>query len=479
MDENKNSDKSKGLIGSGIKSVIVRAILKNLPLSITIISILILVFLILVLVGGMFTSISEIKMDMTKEESEEFMKDTLGFFNPEKIKAYKAIEDESYVKNTKVKESVTIKNDEGKTEYEQETDFKIGDATAEHKLHWQLLASIDILSGYAEKDTDSSVERLARRYLMPDYEFSFKIKDKIFYDFKYYKTYTEIKKQKIKVEKEVIIKTTKTTIVTPQPYIEKVSTAYFNTEYEYEYTTISEETIQNDDITITRKTEGYVLKNVNKEVNGRLEEFLRQKEFKNRLTYRDIEEIYDFGVEFPESADFNSNMMEYLFLNPNIKISVKNYSGKEGTHTVTEDNKQFRVPIKFKDENTENKINITSFFGPREFMVGGVLRKDSHRGLDFAVPPGTTIVAAADGQVLNSKYYGTYGNYIELEHDGGYKTVYAHNSRLLAKAGDTVKKGDIIAISGNTGLSTGPHLHFEMKYNNQLVDPYPRLNLKE
>lgn len=479
MDENKGPDKINGFIGSSLKNIIIRAILKNLPVSITLISISVAVFFILVLVGGMFDSISGIKMEMTKEESQLFIKDTLGFFNPEKIKAYKAIEDESYVKNTKIKETVTVLNDEGKTEYEQDTDFKIGDATSEHKLHWQLLASIDTLSGYAEKGTDNTVELLARKYLMPKYDFSFRIKDNKPYNFKYYKTYTETKKEKIEVNKQIITKNTKTIIETPQPYIEKVSTAYFDIEYEYEYVTISEETLRNGNTTITRKTEGYVISNINKEPNERLKEFLSKKEFMNKLTYRDLEEIYDFGVEFPESTEFSSIMMEYLSVNPDIKISVRNYSGKEGAHTITEDKKQFRVPIKFKDDNIENKINITSFYGPREFIVGGILREDFHRGLDFAIPPGTPIVASADGKVINSKYYGTYGNYIELEHEGGYKTVYAHNSRLLARKGDNVKRGDIIAISGNTGLSTGPHLHFEIQYNNQLVDPYPRLNLKE
>ncbi len=479
MDENKDQSKLTDFVGSSLKNIVIRTILKSLPVSIPLISIIVVLFFIIVLVGGMLESISEVKMEMTNEESESFMKDTLGFFNPEKIKAYKKIEDESYIKNTMVKESVTIINSEGKIEHEQETDFKIGDATSEHKLHWQLLASIDTLSGYAEKRTDNTVEQLAIKYLMPEYEFSFKIRDNKPYDFEYYKTNTEIKKQKIKIDNQTVTKTTKTIIKTPQPYINKVNTAYFDIKYDYEYTTISEETIHNGNTTITRKIEGYVIKDINRKANGRLEEFLRQKEFNNKLTYKDLEEIYDFGIEFPESLSFNSIMMEYMVLNPNILVSIRNYSGKEGTHIVTEDNKQFRVPVKFSDEDRYNKINITSFYGPREFLIGGVIRRDFHRGLDFAVPPGTPIVASADGKVISSKYYGTYGYYIELEHEGGYKTVYAHNSRLLASAGDNVKRDDIIAISGNTGLSTGPHLHFEIQYNNQLVDPYPRLNLKE
>ncbi len=479
MDENRSPDKLTGFIGSSLKNIILSAIFKNLPVSIVLISILVVIFLIFVLVGGMLESISEVKIEMTRQESELFMENTLGFFNPDKIRAYKAIEDESYIKNTVVKELVTIIKDDGRTEYEQETDFKIGDFTVEHKLHWQLLASIDTLSGYAEKGTDDTIEKLARKYLIPKYEYSFKIKDNSLYDFQYYKTYTEIRKQKIEIDNQIITKTTKTIIKTPQPYINKVNTAYFDIEYDYEYTTISEENINNGDISITRKTEGYVIKDISKKVNRRLEELLSQKEFRNKLTYKNVEEIYDFGVEFPESASFNSTMMEYIALNPNIMITVRNYSGREGTHIVTEDNKQFRVPVKFSNEGETNTINITSFFGPREFIIGGVMRKDFHRGLDFALPPGTPIVAASDGIVINSKYYGTYGNYIEIEHEGKYKTVYAHNSRLIVKVGDMVKRGDIIAISGNTGLSTGPHLHFEIKYNNNIIDPYPKLNLKE
>jgi murein DD-endopeptidase MepM/ murein hydrolase activator NlpD len=479
MDENNDPNKLTGYIGNSLKNIIVKAILKNFPVSITIISIFTLIFLVIVIIGGMFESVSFIKIGMTKEESEAFKKDTLGFFNPEKMKAYKAIENESYIQNTKVRESVTIINDEGKREYEQEADFKIGDNTIEHKLHWQLLASIDTLSGYAEKNTDNTVEQMARKYLMPEYEFSFKDKNNRLYDFKYYKTSTEINKQEIKIDGQIVIKTTKTIIKTPQPYINKVNTAYFNIEYEYENTIISEENIYNGDTTITRKIEGYVIKNIKKEPNNRIEEFLNQKEFKRKLSYKNLEEIYDFGAQFPESIEFCSTMMEYLSVNPDINIAVRNYSGKEGTHIVTEDNKQFRIPIKFKDEKGENKVAISSSFGPREFFIGGVIRKDFHRGLDFAVPSGTPIVASANGKVINSKNYDTYGNYVELEHENGYRTVYAHNSRLMVKVGDKVKRGDIIAISGNTGLSNGPHLHFEIKYNNNIMDPYPKLNLKE
>ncbi len=480
MNDNESRNKSTGFIGNSLKSILMRVILKNLPVAITIILALTIIFFMFILVGGMFESISDIRINMSKEESEVFMKSTLGFFSPQKIQAYKILEDASYLENTVVKETVTIiSNDGSKTAYEQVTDFNIGDMTKEHRIHWQLLACIDTLSGYAEKQNDNTVCKLAEKDLMTKYELSYKVRDNELFNFKYYKTFTEIVREEIKVDNTIVIITTKTTIVTPQPYAEKVSTAYFDIEYEYEYATISEDEVEKGNKTITRKTEGYVIKNINKTINNRLEGFLRNKEFKKRLTYKNIEEICDFGMEFPDSQEFGSIMLEYLALNPDVIIAARNYSGKEGTHTVTEDSKQFRVPVKFKNEDTENKISITSFFGPREFLVGGIIRKDFHRGLDFKLPPGTPIVAAADGKVINSKYYGTYGYYIEIEHEGKYKTVYAHNSKLTVNAGDIVKRGDLIALSGNTGLSTGPHLHFEIKYNDNIIDPYPKLNLKE
>ena len=109
------------------------------------------------------------------------------------------------------------------------------------------------------------------------------------------------------------------------------------------------------------------------------------------------------------------------------------------------------------------RARISSRFGPRWGSM--------HYGLDIAVPTGTPIRAAADGRVTWSGPRGSYGNLVIIDHGQRVETRYAHNSRLAVKAGESVKRGQIIAYSGNTGRSTGPHLHFEIRYRGTAVDP--------
>jgi murein DD-endopeptidase MepM/ murein hydrolase activator NlpD len=90
--------------------------------------------------------------------------------------------------------------------------------------------------------------------------------------------------------------------------------------------------------------------------------------------------------------------------------------------------------------------------------------KGYHTGVDFAVPPGTPVIAVADGKVENASWGRAYGKQIVQKVAGGW-VIYAHLNKLLVKPGDTVKEGQKIGESGNTGNSTGPHLHFEMRNN--------------
>jgi len=86
-----------------------------------------------------------------------------------------------------------------------------------------------------------------------------------------------------------------------------------------------------------------------------------------------------------------------------------------------------------------------------------------HQGIDIAAPTGTPIVASAEGQVAFAGWHsGGYGNMIDIKHMDGSTTRYAHNSRLLVKAGDPVAQGEVIALMGSTGRATGPHCHFEL-----------------
>jgi murein DD-endopeptidase MepM/ murein hydrolase activator NlpD len=94
-----------------------------------------------------------------------------------------------------------------------------------------------------------------------------------------------------------------------------------------------------------------------------------------------------------------------------------------------------------------------------------------HPGIDIATSMGTPIFATADGEVVQSGWSGGYGNIVQINHGNGIETIYGHNSRVIVNAGQYVKKGQIICYSGNTGRSTGPHLHYEIRVNGTAVDP--------
>ena len=94
-----------------------------------------------------------------------------------------------------------------------------------------------------------------------------------------------------------------------------------------------------------------------------------------------------------------------------------------------------------------------------------------HKGTDWACPVGTTVYASCAGTVIQASYSGGYGNCVVISHADGRTTRYAHNSKLLVKTGQHVEQGEAVALSGNTGRSTGPHVHFELYVNGAAVDP--------
>jgi len=117
---------------------------------------------------------------------------------------------------------------------------------------------------------------------------------------------------------------------------------------------------------------------------------------------------------------------------------------------------------------------ITSLFGLRFHPILHILRL--HAGIDFGAPVGSPVRAAADGRVEIAGLVPGFGEHVRIQH-AGFETSYSHLSEIPASIhpGAEVKQGDIIALSGNTGLSTGPHLHFEFYLNRVAVDPLPHL----
>ncbi len=112
---------------------------------------------------------------------------------------------------------------------------------------------------------------------------------------------------------------------------------------------------------------------------------------------------------------------------------------------------------------------VTSGYGWRASPHGGARRL--HSGLDMAAPRGTPVMAAADGDIVFAGYHTAYGNLVVVDHGYGMTTKYAHLSRMLVKVGERVERGALIARVGNTGRSTGPHLHFEVLKDGVPVNP--------
>lgn len=122
---------------------------------------------------------------------------------------------------------------------------------------------------------------------------------------------------------------------------------------------------------------------------------------------------------------------------------------------------EYRLPL--------SVVSVSSGFGERMHPIEGV--EKFHYGVDLAANEGDPICAFADGTVVTAELSDSYGNYIVLRHDETYATLYAHCSKLLVEPGDKVTIGQEIALVGQTGEATGPHLHFELRKNGEPIDP--------
>jgi murein DD-endopeptidase MepM/ murein hydrolase activator NlpD len=120
-----------------------------------------------------------------------------------------------------------------------------------------------------------------------------------------------------------------------------------------------------------------------------------------------------------------------------------------------------------------SSANFTSGFGVRSDPFRGAAAM--HAGIDLAGPIGTPIHATADGVVGRAEWANGYGNLVELEHGKGIATRYGHLSKILVKPNTRVKRGDVIALMGSTGRSTGSHLHYEVRIDGRAVNPVPFL----
>ena len=147
----------------------------------------------------------------------------------------------------------------------------------------------------------------------------------------------------------------------------------------------------------------------------------------------------------------------YRFTYPDGRVGWYDRNGESAVRTL------MRTPV--------NGARLSSRYGMRRHPVTGF--NAMHRGIDFAVPTGTPILAAGSGHIEMAGWNGSYGKYIRIRHNSTYKTAYAHLSRIAPglRRGGAVQQGDVIGYVGSTGRSTGPHLHYEIMVNNRQVNP--------
>lgn len=119
----------------------------------------------------------------------------------------------------------------------------------------------------------------------------------------------------------------------------------------------------------------------------------------------------------------------------------------------------------------EGPVEISSRFGLRANPFGRGY--ELHSGIDFPGDTGTVVKATAPGKIDQAGRGGAIGNYVAIDHGYGYRSIYGHLSRVMVKAGETVSKGDVIGLLGNTGRSSGPHLHYTLQYKGRTINPAP------
>jgi murein DD-endopeptidase MepM/ murein hydrolase activator NlpD len=141
---------------------------------------------------------------------------------------------------------------------------------------------------------------------------------------------------------------------------------------------------------------------------------------------------------------------------------AKSYESEETVPVIAGSSGKLVYPL-------AKKAELTSGFGMRVHPITG--ENKMHAGIDLAVPVGTPVLAAQGGVVTRAGSAGGYGYMVEIYHGGGLSTRYGHLSKILVQVGQLVQPGQPIALSGATGLSTGPHLHFETRVNGVPQDP--------
>jgi len=178
---------------------------------------------------------------------------------------------------------------------------------------------------------------------------------------------------------------------------------------------------------------------------------------------------FEFGsnlsaVEQEYGEEVNEYMNHLKKLEREVKLELNSYSDLLSTFNAKEDSLRHMPAI-----NPVLSGLIISKVGVRVHPI--LKKKRHHDGLDIAAKKGTPIFAAADGIVEMAKYNGGYGKCVYIDHLYGYETRYGHMSQILVREGQRVKRGDKIGLVGQTGLAEGPHLHYEVRFHDKVLDP--------
>ena len=200
-----------------------------------------------------------------------------------------------------------------------------------------------------------------------------------------------------------------------------------------------------------------------------------QKEVEITYKYYEIassEEVIE-KVDTLETAkqivnDIKEATEQEITLTVNEKTTKNIEEIKTNTLEVAENNIKEKLNVDSTEEITT--LPLTGIISSRYGAVSSI-RSSTHTGLDIAASIGTPIKVIADGQITFAAYSGSYGYLVKVDHGNGVESWYAHTSKMYVKAGQEVKAGDIIAAVGNTGNSTGPHLHLEIRINGKHINP--------
>ncbi len=221
------------------------------------------------------------------------------------------------------------------------------------------------------------------------------------------------------------------------------------------------------------------------EVNGELIKILQsdQTTFKSRLedfakTYTQIAVSYVRKSSRGTSAkSANDTIRDIIKLNTLVKnLNTAFTNNSELTKFLEKSNTELEEFVDALPTFIPVNGKITSPFGMRNHPITHI--RTVHKGVDIDADSGDPILAAGSGKVIYAGYNNSYGNHVIVDHGNGFKTIYGHSSKLLVKTGQSVKKGQRIALVGSTGRSTGPHLHFEIRIAETAVDPIKYVEFK-